>query len=126
MPYRVQKPYIIVNGHRLVSPTADPLRLPCCDRCDTLAANTANLYTELSATKWWEWLSFPKFSCQEEAFMGCEAHPVEPEIRFLNGRIERLISLPPTRWQQLTQWDALVVAAILALAFAVLVGLLLK
>ena len=58
--------------------------------------------------------------------MGCEAHPVEPEIRFLDGRIERFISLPPTRWQRLTQWDALVVAAILAALFAVVAGLLLK
>jgi hypothetical protein len=126
MPYQVRRPYIIVNGQRLVSPTAVPQRLPFCDRCDTLAATTANLYTELSPNKWWEWFSFPKFSCQEEAFMGCEAHPVEPEIRFLDGRVERFISLPPTRWQRLTQWDALVVAAIFALVFAVVVGLLLK
>ena len=126
MPYQVRKPYIIVNGQRLVSPTAVPQRLPFCDRCDTLAATTANLYTELSPNKWWEWFSFPKFSCQEEAFMGCEAHPVEPEIRFLNGQVERFISLPPTRWQRLTEWDALVIAAILALVFAVVVGLLLK
>jgi hypothetical protein len=126
MPYRVRKPYIIVNGQRLVSPNAALQRLPFCDRCDTLAAATANLYTELSPYKWWEWFSFPKFSCQEEAFMGCEAHPVEPEIRFLDGRVERFISLPPTRWQRLTQWDALVVAATLALVFALVVGLLLK
>ena len=126
MPYPVRKPYIIVNGQRLVSPTAAPQRLPFCDRCDTLAATTANLYTELSPNKWWEWFSFPKFSCQEEAFMGCETHPVEPEIRFLNGQVERFISLPPTRWHRLTEWDALVIAAILALVFAVVVGLLLK
>jgi hypothetical protein len=110
----------------LVSPTEAPRRLPFCDRCDTLAASTANLYTELSPNKWWEWFSFPKFSCQEKEFMGCEAHPVEPEIRFLDGRVERFISLPPTRWQRLTQWDALVVAAILALVSAVVAGLLLK
>jgi hypothetical protein len=58
--------------------------------------------------------------------MGCGTHPVEPEIRYLNGRVERFISLPPTRWQRLTQWDALVLAAILALVFAIVVGLLLK
>lgn len=63
---------------------------------------------------------------QEEAFMGCETHPVELEIRFLDGRAERFISLPPTRWQRLTQWDALVLAAVLALVCAVVVGLLLK
>jgi hypothetical protein len=125
VPYLVRKPYIIVNGQRLC-PTAAPQRLPFCDRCDALAAATANLYTELSPNKWWEWISFPRFSCQEEAFMGCEAHPVEPEIRFLDGRVERFISLPPTRWQRLTQRDAIVVAAILALVFAVVVRLLLK
>ena len=96
MPYRVQKPYIIVNGQRLTSPPEPPQRLPWCDQCNTLAANLANLYTELSP-KWWEWFSFPKFSCEENAFMGCAAHPVEPEIRFLDGRVERFINLPPTR-----------------------------
>lgn len=50
---------------------------------------------------------FPKFACEEEAFMGCANHPVEPEIRFLDGRTERFVKLPPTRWQRLTEWDAL-------------------
>lgn len=108
MPYRIRKPYIIVNGQRLVSPTEVPQKLPFCDQCDTLAANTASLYTELAPDKWWRWFSFPEFSCQEEAFMGCLNHPVEPEIRFLDGRAERFIKLPPTRWQRLTEWDALV------------------
>ncbi len=58
--------------------------------------------------------------------MGCERHPVEPEIRFLDGRVERFIRLPLTRWQRLTERDALVVAIVLALVFAVIVGLLLK
>jgi hypothetical protein len=58
--------------------------------------------------------------------MGCEKHPVEPEIRFLDGRIERFVRLPLTRWQRLTEWDALLIAAVLALVFAVIVGLLLK
>lgn len=58
--------------------------------------------------------------------MGCENHPVEPEIRFLDGRVERFIRLPLTRWQRLTEWDALLIAAVLALVFAVIVGLLLK
>lgn len=53
--------------------------------------------------------------------MGCERHPVEPEIRFLDGRVERFISRPVTRWQRLTEWDALFVAAILAAVFAVVV-----
>jgi len=96
MPYRIRKPYIIVNGQRLVSPTAVPQKLPFCDQCDTLAANTASLYTELAPDKWWRWFSSPKFSCQEEAFMGCLNHPVEPEIRFLDGRAERFVKLPPT------------------------------
>jgi len=126
MPYRFQKPYIIVNGQKLVSPTAVPQRLPFCDRCGELAAASAGLYTELAVDKWWKWFSCPKFSCQEEAFMGCERHPVEPEIRFLDGRVERFIRLPLTRWQRLTERDALVVAIVLALVFAVIVGLLLK
>jgi hypothetical protein len=126
VPYRVQKPYIIANGQRLVSPNAVPQRLPFCDRCDELAATNASLYTELAPDKWWEWFSYPRFSCQEDAFMGCERHPVEPEIRFLDGRVERFIRLPVTRWQRVTEWDALLIAAVLALVFAVIVGLLLK
>jgi hypothetical protein len=58
--------------------------------------------------------------------MGCGRHPVEPEIRFLDGRVERFIRLPLTRWQRVTEWDALLIAAVLALVFAVIVGLLLK
>jgi hypothetical protein len=126
VPYRVQKPYIIVNGQRLVSPNAVPQRLPFCDRCDELAATNASLYTELAPDKWWKWFSYPRFSCQEDAFMGCERHPIEPEIRFLDGRVERFIRLPLTRWQRVTEWDALLIAAVLALVFAVIVGLLLK
>jgi hypothetical protein len=125
MPYRVQKPYIIVNGQRLVSPTAPPQRLPFCDHCDTLAATTASVYRELSP-KWWKWFSCPKFSCEEEGLMGCADHPVEPEIRFLDGRVEPFNSLPPARWQRLTEPYGLVVAVILAVIFAVVVGLLLK
>jgi hypothetical protein len=126
VPYRVQKPYIIVNGQRLVSPTAVPQRLPFCDRCNELAATNASLYTELALDKWWKWFSYPKFSCRQEAFMGCEKHSVEPEIHFLDGRVERFIRLPLKRWQRLTEWDAIVVAAVLALVFAVIVGWLLK
>lgn len=58
--------------------------------------------------------------------MGCERHPVEPEIRFLDGGVERFIRLPLTRWQRLTEWDALLLAVILALVFAVIVGWWLK
>ena len=58
--------------------------------------------------------------------MGCAKHPVEPEIRFLDERVERFIRLPLTRWQRLIEWDALFVAAVLALVFAVIVGPLLK
>jgi hypothetical protein len=125
MPYRVEKPYIIVNGQRLVSPTAPPQRLPFCDRCNTLAAMNASVYIELSP-KWWKWFSFPKFACEEEALMGCADHPVEPESRFLDGRVERFVSLPATRWQRLTEPYGLVVAVVLAVIFAVVVGLLLK
>jgi hypothetical protein len=126
MPYRVQRPYIIVNGQRLVSPNAVPQRLPYCDKCGELAATSESLYTELALDKWWKWFSYPRFSCQEEAFMGCKNHSVEPEIRFLDGRVERFIRLPLTRWQRLTEWDALLIAAVLAIIFAVIVGLLLK
>jgi hypothetical protein len=56
--------------------------------------------------------------------MGCEKHPVESEIRFLDGRVERFINqLPCTRWQRLTEWDTLFVALILAMFFAVVVEL---
>jgi hypothetical protein len=121
--YRVQKPYIVVNGQRLVSPTAVPQRLPFCDKCDTLAAANACLYSERTLDKWWKWFSYPRFSCQPEALMGCERHPVAPEIRFLDGRAERFIRLPRTRWQRLIEWDALLTAAVLALVFAVIVEL---
>ena len=57
--------------------------------------------------------------------MGCERHPVESEIRFLDGRVEPFIHLPLTRLQRLTGWDA-VVAAVLALIFAVIVDLLFR
>jgi len=79
MPYRMRKPFVIVNGQRLVSPNAVPQRLPFCDSCDELTHISANRYTELAPDKWWKWFSYPKFACEEEAFMGCEKHPVEPE-----------------------------------------------
>ena len=126
MPYRVQKPFIKVNGQKLVSPIAIPQRLPFCDKCDELAATNASLYTELAPNKWWRWLSYPRFSCRTEAFMGCERHPIESEIHFLDGRIEPFTRLPLTRWQRLTERDALIVAAVLALFFAVLVELLVR
>ena len=52
--------------------------------------------------------------------MGCERHPVNPEIRFLDGRVEPFIRIPLTRWQRLTEWDALLVAGVLALFFALI------
>ena len=55
--------------------------------------------------------------------MGCERHPVESEIRFLDGRAERFIRLPLMRWRRLIEWDALLIAAVLALVFAVIVEL---
>jgi len=50
--------------------------------------------------------------------MGCERHPVEPKIRFLDGRVEPFIRLPLTRWQR-RKWD-LFVAALPALVFGVI------
>jgi hypothetical protein len=120
VPYRVQKPHIIVNGQKLFSPAAVPQRMPFCDKCSELASTNASVYTELAPDKWWKWLSYPRFSCQPEAFMGCEKHPVNPEIRFLGGRVEPFIRLPLTRWQRLTEWDALLVAGVLALFFALI------
>ena len=55
--------------------------------------------------------------------MGCDRHPVKPEIRFLDGRVEPFIRFPLTRWQRLTEWDALLVAAVLAFVFAVIIEL---
>jgi len=121
MPYRFQKPYTIFNGQKLVSPDAVPQRLPFCDKCNEVAATTASVYTEDASKQWWKWFSYPRFSCQSEAFMGCKRHPVETEIRFQDGRVERFIRLPPTRWKRLTEWDALAVAVILALVFAFIV-----
>jgi hypothetical protein len=118
MPYRVQKPYIIANGQKLVRPNAVPQRLPFCDRCNDLASTNASVYTELTLTKWWKWLSYPRFAPQQEALMGCERHPVQSEVRFLDGRVEPFIRLPSTRWQRLTAWDVIVAAV----AFAVIVG----
>ena len=126
MPYRVQKPYTIVNGQKLVSSTAVPQRMPFCDRCNELAVTAASVYTELPHDKWWKWFSYPRFSCQPEALMGCERHPVEPQIRFLDGHVEPFIRLPSTRWQRLTEWDALFVAAVLALVFAIILDLLFR
>lgn len=50
--------------------------------------------------------------------MGCERHPVQSEIRFLDGRVEPFIRFPMTRWQRLTAWDVIVAAVV----FAVIVG----
>jgi hypothetical protein len=61
------------------------------------------------------------FHAQPEALMGCERQPVEPEIRFLDGRVEPFIRFPLTRWQRLTEWEALLVAPVLALLFAVII-----
>jgi len=58
--------------------------------------------------------------------MGCEKHPVEAEIRFLDGQVERFIRLPLTRWQRVTEKDTLIIAIVLAVVFAVIVGVLLK
>jgi hypothetical protein len=126
MPYRVQKPYVIVNGQRLVSPGVSPQRMAVCDSCDELTAISTNLYTELAPDKWWKWLSYPKFACEEEAFMGCEKHPVVPKIHFLDGRFEQYTRIPLTRWQRMTEREGLIVAIILAVIFAIIAGWILK
>jgi hypothetical protein len=120
MPYRVQKPYVIVNGQKLVSPTAVLQRMPFCDRCSELAATNASVYTELAPDKWFKWVSYPRFSCQPEALMGCERHPVTPEIRFLDERVKPFIGeLPLKRWQRLKkEWPALVLAFVFGLICA--------
>lgn len=38
-----------------------------------------------------------------------------------DGRVEPFIRFPLTRWQRLTEWDALLVAAVLVLLFAVII-----
>ena len=121
----MERPYIIEKGVRLYSPTQGPQRLPFCDHCNTLAANFAGLYTELPS-KWRKWLAYPKFTYQEEAFMGCLFHPVEDQIKFLDGRTERFVSLPPTRWHKLKDPYAVVLAVVFALVFAVLFAFLFK
>lgn len=50
MPYRIRKPYIIVNGQRLVSPTEVPQKLPFCDQCDTLAPTLPRFTLSLPLT----------------------------------------------------------------------------
>lgn len=63
-------------------------RLPFCDRCSELATTHAAVQSEVALDRWWKWLSYPRFSCQPEAMMGCEKHPVQSEVRFLDGRVE--------------------------------------
>jgi hypothetical protein len=58
--------------------------------------------------------------------MGCADHPVEHEIRFLDGRVERFISLPKTRWQRLMEPEHIIAAVILAVVAAIVVGLVFK
>ncbi|MHB8218171.1 MAG: hypothetical protein ACYDDS_19020 [Candidatus Sulfotelmatobacter sp.] len=88
---------------------------------------SASRFTELAPDKWWKWFSYPKFSCEDEAFMGCANHPVESQIHFLDGRVEPfIIRLPLTRWQRVTEKDPLIVAVVLAVVFAVVIGVLLK
>ena len=53
--------------------------------------------------------------------MGCERHPVEPEIRFLDGHVEPFIQRPLTRWQR-RKWDFFVAAG-LALVFGVILAI---
>ena len=120
MPYRVQKPHVVFKGQKLVSPTVPQQQVPVCDRCNELAASHASVYTELPPGKWWNWFSYPRFSCEPEALMGCERHPVTPEIRFLDERVKPFIGeVPLTRWQRLKkEWPALVLAFIFGVVCA--------
>lgn len=56
--------------------------------------------------------------------MGCKDHQVEDKIQFLDGRFEKFISLPKTRWQKMTEPENLILAAILAVLAAGLIWLL--
>lgn len=54
--------------------------------------------------------------------MGCEKHPVDAEIHFLDETVELFTGrLPKTRWQRMMEPDTLVIAVVLALIFAVIV-----
>jgi hypothetical protein len=88
VPYRVQKPYVILNGQKVVGPNVEPQRMPFCDRCDELAATTASLYTELAPDKWWKWLSYPRFSEEEEAW-GVKSIPLNQRFSFSMGGPKR-------------------------------------
>jgi hypothetical protein len=122
MPYQLRKPCINVKGQKLSTRSAVAQPLPVCDRCSELASTHASVYTELALDKWWKWFSYPRFSSQQEAFMGCDKHPVNPQILFLDGSVEPFIRLPLTRWQGLTEWKGLFVAIVLAVVFAVIVA----
>jgi hypothetical protein len=52
--------------------------------------------------------------------MGCDKHPANPQIRFLDGSAEPFIRLPLTRWQRLTAWDVIVAAVVFALIVGVI------
>jgi hypothetical protein len=45
--------------------------------------------------------------------MGCPVHRVEPEIRFLDGHVERFVKLPETRLKR--HWWEVVLAIVLAI-----------
>jgi hypothetical protein len=89
--------------------------LPYCDTCGKLASHNASAYVELKP-KWWRGLWFPKFQEQEEALMGCPVHRVEPEIRFLDGHVERFVKLPETRLKR--HWWEVFLAIVLAIIAA--------
>lgn len=89
--------------------------LPYCDTCGKLASHNASTYAELKP-KWWQWLWFPQFQEKEEALIGCPVHRVEPEIRFLDGHVERFVKLPETRLKR--HWREVVLAIVLAILAA--------
>jgi len=48
--------------------------------------------------------------------MGCPVHRIEPEIRFLDGHVERFVKLPKTRLKR--HWREVVLAIVLAILAA--------
>lgn len=55
--------------------------------------------------------------------MGCERHPVKPEIHFLDGGVEPFIRFPLRRWERLKEWPAVVLAVVFALILALILKL---
>ena len=77
------------------------------NRCDTLAANAAWLFTELK-TEAVELVCLPKLFLSAGSVHG------------MRQSSERFVKLPLTRWQRLMEPEHLIAAVILAVVFALL------